>query len=228
MARLRCEVCGKIFFVESYRAKTARFCSLGCYGTSPENVARLRKSSAKRRQGKIVKCTECGRDVYRHPSTINRRRCSKACANKYIARVYKSDKNRTDRLIAIGKTIDHSKPSTRRKLSTSIKRAFVEGRLKPRRGSDSNLWKGGVASLQNTIRHSPKYNEWRTAVYTRDGFRCKKCGTGKDLHAHHIKEFSKFPDLRLVVSNGITLCKKCHSDIHGRNVPTPKRVIKSA
>jgi 5-methylcytosine-specific restriction endonuclease McrA len=41
------------------------------------------------------------------------------------------------------------------------------------------------------------------------------CGkTGGKLHAHHIKEFSKHPELRIDVSNGITYCEECHIEFH--------------
>lgn len=61
-----------------------------------------------------------------------------------------------------------------------------------------------------------EYKNWRTAVFKRDNFTCKKCGKrdGQPLQAHHIKRWIEFPDLRFVVSNGITLCEDpCHKEV---------------
>jgi len=47
---------------------------------------------------------------------------------------------------------------------------------------------------------------------------CKNCGErGGRLNADHIKPFSLFPDLRLKLSNGRTLCVDCHvqTDTYG-------------
>lgn len=58
--------------------------------------------------------------------------------------------------------------------------------------------------------------EWRLAVFERDNFICQCCGwdKGKILQAHHIKNFSNHPHLRLDIDNGITLCKHCHDPHH--------------
>lgn len=165
------------------------------------------------------KCTECGKKFRLYPSMSGRKRCSKTCANAYISKLYKNDENRKIQLREASKLIDHSNPERRKKQSETIKNHYRTGRMKRRSGASSNLWRGGIASLQNSLRHTAEYKAWRKAVYERDNFECRRCGTNKDLHAHHIKEFSKYEALRYVVDNGITLCRKHHGEVHGRNLP---------
>jgi 5-methylcytosine-specific restriction endonuclease McrA len=56
------------------------------------------------------------------------------------------------------------------------------------------------------------------AVYERDGFTCQKCGddSGGNLNAHHVEPHCANKELRWSVSNGITLCKTCHTQFHRR------------
>jgi hypothetical protein len=64
-------------------------------------------------------------------------------------------------------------------------------------------------------RNYPEYREWRKAVYERDDYICQCCGTfGQTLCAHHILSYTDFPDLRVAVTNGITLCETCHVEFH--------------
>ena len=58
--------------------------------------------------------------------------------------------------------------------------------------------------------NDPQYKRWRIKVYCRDKFKCCLCGSRRGLNVHHIKTWSGFPGLRFVVSNGITLCRRCH------------------
>ena len=78
-------------------------------------------------------------------------------------------------------------------------------------------WKGGITSEHQRIRNSPKYKKWRLEVYKRDHYCCQICGvhcTSHTIVAHHKKNFSNYPDLRLDIDNGITYCRKCHVKIH--------------
>ena len=76
-------------------------------------------------------------------------------------------------------------------------------------------WKGGITEESQKCRNSFEYKIWDNAVFARDNFTCQKYGTrGGDLHAHHILNFSSYPDLRLDINNGITLSKKAHKEFH--------------
>jgi predicted restriction endonuclease len=83
-------------------------------------------------------------------------------------------------------------------------------------GENNPRWKGGITPEIMKARGSIRYKKWRSRVFRRDGYKCKKCGDdrGGNLHAHHIKFFSLYPKLRYVTNNGITLCKICHRAIH--------------
>lgn len=82
------------------------------------------------------------------------------------------------------------------------------------RGENSYKWNGGVTEEQKLLRKRFEYADWRTSVYKRDNYTCQCCGTrGGKLNAHHLNSFAKYPELRLIVENGITLCAKCHDAI---------------
>lgn len=64
--------------------------------------------------------------------------------------------------------------------------------------------------------HTPVYKAWRKAVFERDHYSCRHCGKSKKdypkmtLQADHILPQSTHPELKFVVSNGRTLCLRCH------------------
>lgn len=75
-------------------------------------------------------------------------------------------------------------------------------------------WRGGITPINLQVRNSKEYKRWREAVFKRDDFTCQECLVrGGRLEADHIKPFSLYPDLRLDVQNGRTLCQKCHLKI---------------
>lgn len=81
-------------------------------------------------------------------------------------------------------------------------------------GEDSRNWKGGKSRAYRVGYYSAPYREWRISVFERDNYLCQDCGVSGSkvyLTAHHIKSFTHYPELRLEVSNGKTLCEPCHS-----------------
>lgn len=85
------------------------------------------------------------------------------------------------------------------------------------RGPGAPAWKDGKSLERDRARLGPELARWRIAVYERDGYTCQHCAAKQNLHAHHIKEWSTHPDLRFEVSNGLTLCARCHGIIHGKD-----------
>jgi len=80
-------------------------------------------------------------------------------------------------------------------------------------GKDNGNYKNGLS------RGSRVWKEWRGAVLERDNYTCQKCGTQqKQLQAHHIKDKIKYPKLKFEVSNGISLCRKCHFYKHFKKI----------
>ena len=64
-------------------------------------------------------------------------------------------------------------------------------------------------------RNTTPYGNFRKKVLERDLYTCKLCGyTGNKLNVHHIKSFKNYPELRTDISNGITVCSKCHKEFH--------------
>lgn len=59
--------------------------------------------------------------------------------------------------------------------------------------------------------------QWARDVKDADGWTCVLCGQKADgsywnrAEAHHIKPKSLFPELALDITNGITLCRRCHN-----------------
>lgn len=66
------------------------------------------------------------------------------------------------------------------------------------------------------------HHKWVNIVVSRDMETCQHCGAKEvELHAHHIKSYKDFPELRFVPENGITLCFRCHWDVHSAKPANP-------
>ena len=83
--------------------------------------------------------------------------------------------------------------------------------INPLTGEKNGRWEGGITPIHAKIRNSNEYLEWKISVFKRDNYTCQYCGNKPNLEAHHVENFSKHPDKRFDINNGITLCKSCHN-----------------
>jgi len=147
-------------------------------------IERSKKISEKLKKGILSNCLNCNKEIYRRPYEIKNNDklfCSRLCFWEW------------------------QKGKTKNKYN------------KDQTGCKNPNWKGGISSLNNKIRTSPEYKEWKQNIFERDNWTCQKCKNRSSknnnliLHAHHIKPFALFPELRFDINNGITLCKECHN-----------------
>lgn len=112
----------------------------------------------------------------------------------------------------------------KKKSPEHIKNIVLSHKGKPkldRRGDKHWNWKGGISVPNKQFRKTIEYKLWRTAVFERDNYTCIWCGdnSGGNLEADHIKPFCDYPELRLAIDNGRTLCEDCYktTDTYGWN-----------
>lgn len=230
-----CHTCGKSFVMsDDQRQRSHRnpdkkcYCSLYCHGvvTGKANLGRKRtpEYKAKKRAEMMGNQYLLG---HKHTAETLEKMSITRRGNKYSLGYKHSDKTRSK--MSVSKKGHLMSTETRAKISVAKKgNNFMLGHKHSKltkqkmsasalRGEKSPNWKGGITPLIERIRRSPEYMDWRTAVFTRDDFTCSLCGKrGYRLQAHHIKTFSKNPELRFDPNNGVTLCLECHGGIKGK------------
>lgn len=161
------------------------------------------------RTGFTVKCATCQKEVYVRPSALKGKNyCSPECHNK--AQI----KGTTLVCKVCGQDYYRPPSQVRGSKFCGNRCRFIYNRTL--RAEKSPFWQGGKSSIYRRLRSSVEFAEWRKAIFERDHYICQDCGAHSGegeavlLHPHHIKSFTQFPELRFEVTNGITLCDKCH------------------
>lgn len=144
-----------------------------------------------------IQCRTCGEEFTTYPNYngVERRYCSMDCSSRCPERIQK---------ISVANIGRRPSAETLKKLSESHI-GINAGPLHPR-------WKGGISKIGQRLRGSTEYRRWRQSVFERDDYTCQLCGErGGRLQADHYPfPFSKYPDKRLDLDNGRTLCRPCH------------------
>lgn len=103
------------------------------------------------------------------------------------------------------------------------------------KGDKSPSWRGGVSIHSAKFKQSATYKTWRKAVIERDNYTCQVCGAhnhtgGKRIihHVDHIKPYALYPELRVSIENGRTLCIDCHkkTDTYGFSKAYKAEILK--
>jgi len=71
--------------------------------------------------------------------------------------------------------------------------------------------------LVDTGREGEKYNTWRRAILSREGYKCVLCESTVRIEAHHIIQWVDDERLRFNVRNGVSICFDCHDENHNHN-----------
>lgn len=204
--KVNCKLCNKVFSVPISRLKDGRgkYCSKKCQYKDKKGIRCSIKSEFKKGEkpknylGNTVVCKYCGKRFESSPSS-NRIYCSKKCLIDSCHILIKC-------LVCkkVFEVIKCKKTSGRKFCSRKCFFVYYCG-------YNHSQWKGGVTPINEKIRKSLEYKQWRNAVYKRDNYTCKICGAKNTyLNADHIKQFAIYPELRFDVNNGRTLCVTCH------------------
>lgn len=187
-------------------------------------------------------CVICGKPLYRRPRELAKVRWVACLEHRDEAKRLYPVTEAQNKALELGrkKGTNHlngipKSDESKRKRSMTAKRTFAAcpeiaiERGKKIRGENHYKWKGGISRLNKSIRTMTENRKWMDGVKARDKA-CVRCGSTIDLESHHVKPLVEILEENNVtnrngardcialwdLSNGITLCKKCHYEEHGR------------
>lgn len=211
-----CKVCNKIFKadIRDHKRGLAKYCSRKCSFIG--QVSQVE-----------TQCLTCGKLFFRFKSKP-RKYCSHSCFIEAI-------KNKISIKCVICGNNFLARPDNIKLGGGKFcsRKCYGIWESINRIGPNSATWKGGITPIRELIRNSRQYRIWRNTIISRDKI-CVKCGSCKELCAHHKRKFrkyieeirSKMPLLSIYeasmlykplwdISNGETLCNNCHKQKHG-------------
>ena len=228
----KCKVCG-ITFQADICAKR-KYCSLKCYYIDKKETSKGEYSPFWK-GGKVKRiCQVCGKEFKVKSYTV-KKGLGLFCSGKCRA-VMQSKNRRGDKIWNWGGGPIVTKCLFCGKEFTVSRGNHNAGKNKYCSMSCNGERKiNGNFKISTRIRDIVKGNKWRKQILKRDNFSCQKCGRPDNLQVHHIKKLSNIvADIKNLIkdigfhpiikehvplwdiSNGITLCVKCHKSVHSR------------
>ena len=189
-----CQNCNNEYTVEKYLVGVSKYCSKSCHA-----------------KGSICKAVRT--DEWK--ASIKLAITGKKRSENTIEKISKarSGVSQSKEQVELRASKNRGKKRTEEQRKRMSKSALSVDLSKRARGEKIWNWKGGITPINQTIRKSSAYANWRRKVYERDDYTCQVCGNrGGELNADHIKSFANNPELRFELSNGRTLCKPCHQE----------------
>jgi hypothetical protein len=165
------------------------------------------KEKEKDRTGQIIRGIEVIRKIEGLKNNDYKWLCKCFCGKEFITAVYS---------IEYGKTTSCGCNA----VLASRKNITEYNKIRPReKGPKHFKWDHSISLEQRAIKRTsyPGYKEWCYFVHKKYNFTCQKCNVYSKnikLHAHHIKSWKHYKDLRINLNNGITFCNKCHMQFH--------------
>ena len=176
-------------------------------------------------KGGPPKCPDCGKEV----SRSHKGRCRECWAKHNQGENNANYAGGAKKCIDCGIELLYTKPSSTSKRCKQCHHEYAKREKHPN-------WKGGLLTVEQAIRSTKEFDSWVKAVKDRDARSCQRCHTKVGIETHHIiplgiiidglryrnsdagdeeilsiaKRFALIWD----ISNGTTLCHKCHMGKH--------------
>lgn len=216
LVALRCVRCGKNHHVKKsvlLRKGRGQYCSKACHDAAQSGIVKYVVSK---------NCEWC-RSEFSYRRCRPRKFCSPKCQSQSSKTRVVSESTRI-KLRNWNSRRGTRPPSPKgRKLSASHKSKILASR---KRWFDKTLGTFRKKHLKDQIRNHPEYKKWRLAVFVRDEFKCKICGSNDRtiqadhfpqsfagiLQSKHIKTIDDALACKLLwkTEHGRTICLKCH------------------
>ena len=183
LPKRKCTICTKEY---SPARESSKYCSQTCSHSGQKGIERPHTEEHTKKRLAAVK---------------------KSLENKVYPKGYKRPKEHTQPMVDALKQWKKNNPE-------KAKEQSIKNLPKDVAHENNGNWKGGKTTeyKQYRIREYSKYYRWRKQCLSRDGHKCKLCGSTQRLEVHHIIPISESKRTAWLRMNGVTLCRKCHKE----------------